>query len=550
MHRRVCCKLVAAAALFCFSLAAQTITPTIVTVGSLPRGVAIDATGTIAVVGNSGDNSVSLVDLKTGLLVATITNVPSPAGIAVNKTTGFAVIANQFNNTVTVLDVTNRLVLATIPVGSSPVGVAVNSTTNVAIVANSTGNSVSVVDLAKSIQTASIEGVPNPTGLQAVAVDPDLNIAAVASSTSNSLFLIDLGTNQITNQVPVEQSPLGVAIDPLSKIAVVTNNASNSVTFIGLRTGTPVVQAVASVPQPQMVAISPGLGPLIATGSNSTLEVINIVGASLVSIPNLPLATGVAFSQTTGQAVVTLPSNNSVAIIGALGAVGVVNAASFLPGGVAPLSIASAFGTGLSASTATASNTPLPTLLANVAVRVGNAVVPLFFVSSLQINFQVPQLVPGTYTVQVLQGSTVVATGSLQVVTTSPAVFTLNMQGTGQAAALNQDFTLNGPLLADSTQKPAARGSAIMLFGTGGGLTSPTPTAGSASTQAARTVLSATATVGGLPATVQYSGAAPGLVGAWQVNVFIPATTVVGPAVPVTVTIGGQTSNTVTIVVE
>lgn len=549
MHRRVCCQLVAAAILVCFSLAAQTVTPTIVTVGSVPRGVAIDGTGTIAIVGNSADNSISLVNLKTGSIAATITSVSSPAGIAVNTTTGFAVIANQFNNSVTVLDVTNRRVVATIPVGSSPVGVAVNPTTNVAVVANSTGNSVSVVNLSTLTQTSVIEGIPTPTGLQAVAVDADLNVAAVASSSSNSLFLVDLSKNQITNQVSVEQLPTGVAIDPLSKIAVVTNNASNSVSFVGLGTVTPVLRAV-PVPQPQMVAISPGLGPLVTTGSNSTLEVLSMSGVSLASITNLPLVTGVAFSAKSGQTVVTLPSNNAIAIIGSLGAVSSVNAASFLPGAVAPLSIASAFGTGLAASTVSASTVPLPTLLSNVAVRVGNTVVPLFFVSPLQINFEVPQLLPGTYAVQVLQGNTVVATGSLQVASTSPAIFTVNMQGTGQAAALDQDFTLNGPLLTGSTQKPATRGSAVMLFGTGGGFTSPTPATGSASMQAARTVLTATATVGGVRADVQYSGAAPGLVGAWQVNVIIPATVTPGSAVPVTVTIGGQTSNQVTIAVE
>ena len=47
----------------------------------------------------------------------------------------------------------------------------------------------------------------------------------------------------------------------------------------------------------------------------------------------------------------------------------------------------------------------------------------------------------------------------------------------------------------------------------------------------------------------EFSGLAPGFVGLYQINVQIPATVRAGDAVPVTITIGGVASNTVTMAI-
>jgi uncharacterized protein (TIGR03437 family) len=53
-----------------------------------------------------------------------------------------------------------------------------------------------------------------------------------------------------------------------------------------------------------------------------------------------------------------------------------------------------------------------------------------------------------------------------------------------------------------------------------------------------------------MPATVQFSGLAPTLLGVYQVNILIPPATPHGDAVPVVLKIGGTISNTVTIAIE
>jgi uncharacterized protein (TIGR03437 family) len=49
---------------------------------------------------------------------------------------------------------------------------------------------------------------------------------------------------------------------------------------------------------------------------------------------------------------------------------------------------------------------------------------------------------------------------------------------------------------------------------------------------------------------VTFSGLAPGFIGEYQVNVLVPAGVTPGSAVPVVLTIGGVTSNTVTMAVQ
>ena len=119
-----------------------------------------------------------------------------------------------------------------------------------------------------------------------------------------------------------------------------------------------------------------------------------------------------------------------------------------------------------------------------------------------------------------------------------PGIFTRDGSGKGEAAAVNQDGTLNSPA------NPAPRGSVVGLFCTGGGRTDP-PQADGVNSPAAAPVVAdrVVASVGSIGATVQYAGAAPGEIsGKLQVNVVIPDNAPVGGAVPVQIGIGNISS--------
>jgi|SRR5579872_777558 len=122
-----------------------------------------------------------------------------------------------------------------------------------------------------------------------------------------------------------------------------------------------------------------------------------------------------------------------------------------------------------------------------------------------------------------------------------PGIFTASASGSGQGAIVNQDGTVN------SASNPAAVGSIVAVYATGEGQTNPAGVDGKPdSTPPPQPVTQpVTATVGGLPAEVQYASGVSGLVaGVLQVNVQIPQGVTTGNTVPITVTIGGVTSQT------
>jgi uncharacterized protein (TIGR03437 family) len=119
----------------------------------------------------------------------------------------------------------------------------------------------------------------------------------------------------------------------------------------------------------------------------------------------------------------------------------------------------------------------------------------------------------------------------LQIVGASPALFTVNQSGTGQASVLNQDYSYNG---AEAPAVPAARGSILMVYGTGFGAANP-PGQDGLSWLASEV----SATIGGLPAEVTFAGLAPASTpGLQQINIRIPDDCPTGAAVPIRLQVG------------
>ncbi|MBM3755714.1 MAG: hypothetical protein FJW38_17225 [Acidobacteria bacterium] len=177
----------------------------------------------------------------------------------------------------------------------------------------------------------------------------------------------------------------------------------------------------------------------------------------------------------------------------AIAANGVVNAASFRPG-IAPGAIATVFGSNLRGGV--------------VTVDGRNATV--FFSNNTQINFLAPAFaaLAATAVVRIQNVAGASEPTSVPVALSQPGVF--HDTATGLAAAID-------------------RGSRIFeIYGTGFG------------------IAPVTATVGGRPAEVLFSGAAPGFPGLHQINVRVDAGVPAGLQ-PAVLTTAGQTSNEVRI---
>lgn len=220
-----------------------------------------------------------------------------------------------------------------------------------------------------------------------------------------------------------------------------------------------------------------------------------------------------------------------------------VNSASFSrDSSLAPGSIMTSFGLGLSGGIAAAQSVPLPTTLADLSLIAGGRPAPLYFVQPGQVNAQLPVETPAGTTTQVVarSGQRLTSPVEVTVANAGPGIFaTPSASGPFRAIAQNQNFSLN------TAANPARVGEALIVYFTGVGEVDPLIATGQAAPLNVPSfgTLQAAATIGGQPATVLFSGLAPGFVGLGQANLLIPAGTATGADVPISIRIDGQISN-------
>jgi uncharacterized protein (TIGR03437 family) len=200
---------------------------------------------------------------------------------------------------------------------------------------------------------------------------------------------------------------------------------------------------------------------------------------------------------------------------------GVLNSASLTHGvAVAPGEIVTIFGSGLGPIPGVGAQLDARGLvakqLAGTSVTFDGMAAPLLYAGANQINAIVPFGVAGkTGTQIVVTVNGVSSPADVEAVAVaSPGIYSSDMSGTGQAAALNQDGTVN------SASNPAERGSVVSFWITGAGLLNAAYEDGEI--VANNPAGLALPLVSGME--VRYAGQAPGMVaGVVQLNLVMPA---------------------------
>jgi uncharacterized protein (TIGR03437 family) len=284
-----------------------------------------------------------------------------------------------------------------------------------------------------------------------------------------------------------------------------------------------------------------------AAGSTSATPIFSLTAFATGLAPGT-YYTGLVIAWTTGQ--FTVPVTFSVTATPGDPPIltAVVNSASETPGPIAPGEFIAILGSGLGATPAVAAldaSGDFGTDIGETEVLIGGIKAPLIYASASQVNALVPFDVEtsGTVSVQVVSiaGRNRANSGTWDVplASAAPAIFTAGSTGVGQAAVLNQDSSVN------SASNPAARGSTIQIFGTGGGQTMPASVSGALAPPGETLEQSVQVTIGGVNAVVSYAGAAPGEVnGLVQINAAVPQSVTPGPSLPIALKIASISSPT------
>ena len=209
---------------------------------------------------------------------------------------------------------------------------------------------------------------------------------------------------------------------------------------------------------------------------------------------------------------------------------------------VAPGGLITVYGNQMSPVNAATSTIPLPTALGNSCLVVDGIPVPLLFVSSGQVNAQLPFNISGTATLSVHTPGGVSNNFNFPVQTAAPSVFLSGTAGpeTGLATIVRAD---NNQLVTPTN--PLHPKDTVIIYLTGMGATTPQVNAGmpGPSSPLASVTVAPSVTLGGAALNVLYAGLVPGEVGVYQINATVPATGVPdGLTIPLVITQGGAST--------
>lgn len=301
-------------------------------VGVMPSAVAVNTATGVAVVANQGSDDVTLIDLTQSpprVLVPSICTAarglapPCPAGsagptgVAVDNLRNLALVANSKNNTVAVIDLTAqsvRFIISTATIGEIPASVGINPVTGRAIIAYESTNNATLLDLTPwPGSTPAVAGtVSVSTGINTrVAVSPKLNWALVSPGGAGVLSIVDLSQQTVT---PIAAT----GVSRVSGTVTVTTTQSHA-----LQIGEAVlIQGVGD-------SSFNGITTVVSTPSNTTFTY-----SQATTLPNansgggtasygLPVATvstngtltGVALDDETGKALIVDPAGGVPAAV-------------------------------------------------------------------------------------------------------------------------------------------------------------------------------------------------------------------------------------------
>ena len=167
--------------------------------------LAANAAGPKAYVGNFKDNSVSVIDTGTGLVVATVPVSAGPHGMSATPDGRTVYVSGDGSSEVSVIDATSDRVIRKIEVGKTPHGLAMTPDGKLLLAGVYGEDRVALIDTSTQAIVATVP-VPKP---HTIAIRPDGKVAYVASQEPGkfALVVVDLATRSVARTLPLEKTP-------------------------------------------------------------------------------------------------------------------------------------------------------------------------------------------------------------------------------------------------------------------------------------------------------------------------------------------------------
>jgi DNA-binding beta-propeller fold protein YncE len=194
------------------------------------------ADGATLAVANKAEATVSLIDLDSGDVVATLPTGDGPHEIGISPDGRFALVTNYGTregdgNSLTLIDIAAAGVVKTIDLGDyrRPHGVEWLDDDSAAITVES-NKALIVVDIAREKVTQSIDTDQEISHM--LALDPERGRAYTANIGSGSVTVLDLGKGVRETNIATGDGAEGIAVSASGKHIWVTNRGADTITIL------------------------------------------------------------------------------------------------------------------------------------------------------------------------------------------------------------------------------------------------------------------------------------------------------------------------------
>ncbi len=376
-----------------------------------------------------------------------------------------------------------------------------------------------------------------------LAVSPATGSASAASPGSSSLSVNSSGLGPGVYNGGVSFSASGASLSTVNVTLIVQAGSSTCVPANLVPTETGLVNDFsqsAGLPTPLTVVLVDDCGhpvtnglveatfsngdPALALNAVDTTSGIYsgtwVPGASAQEVTITASATASGLATASSQVSGQVTPNPSAPILNENGILNAFAIAAEPGAPLAPGTIVQMYGSNLGSQVSEAQNTPLSTSLGGTSVFIGGIAAPLYYVSSGQIDAQIPFKLPAgkVYEVYVDNNNALTIPRLIQVTSDAPGIAQFAYGG------IIAQHSKDNSLVSETS--PAAPGEYVVMYAAGMGLTNQTVPSGSASpsSKLATVLDGATLTLNGAPVNnILFAGLTPNLVGLYQVNFQVPA---------------------------
>lgn len=185
----------------------------------VPAGLTVSADGSKLYVADHHAGSMSVLDLTTRQVVATVAVGPSPYTVTLTDRGRTALVSNWGGDTVSVIDTATNAVRRTVTVGTHPSAITLNPVRGEAYVANSDSDDISVLNAATGAVLRRIDLAPYPqapagSSPNALTVSPDGSTLYLANAGDNDIAVVKLATggsrDRVAGLIPTAWYPTGI----------------------------------------------------------------------------------------------------------------------------------------------------------------------------------------------------------------------------------------------------------------------------------------------------------------------------------------------------